>query len=327
GEYEAEKDALMQRLELADDAAARYRLGLLLMLSDAEGAGNALDAATALNPEVATAGSTLKAALHAASGERDAAKRMVLIGRSLGLVEEWALAAQAFRHAAEADAGNAEARAWLGEALQHLDQDGRADLDAALSLGWDSSVVHTLRGLYWRRQGNLGLSLAEYSRAAQLEPGNAGLQSLVGEAQAASGDLVAALDAYQNAVELAPLESTYWRVLALFCADNGVQVLDLGVAAGLKAVELAPGDPHALDALGWTYSQAGYLTKAEQSLLQALEEAPDFAPAHLHLGTTYLRWGQNNLALEHWNEAVRIDGDGAVGQVAAQMLNAYFPKP
>jgi len=327
GEYEAEQAVLMQRLELGDDAAARYRLGLLLMFSDAEGAMNALDAATALNPEVASAATTLKAALHAAAGERDAAKRMVLIGRSLGLVEEWALATRAFRLGVEGDAGNAEARAWLGEALQHLDQDGRADLDAALSLGWDSSVVHTLRGLYWRRQGKLGLSLAEYSRAAQLEPRNAGLQALVGEAQAASGDLVAALAAYQTAVELAPLESTYWRLLALFCADNGVQALDVGVAAGLKAVELAPGDPQALDALGWSYSQAGYLFKAEQPLLQALEEEPDYAPAQLHLGTTYLRWGQNELALQHWNEAARIDGDGAVGQAATQMLEAYFPQP
>ena len=94
---------------------------------------------------------------------------------------------------------------------------------------------------------------------------------MLGEAYAASGDLVAALEAYEDAVELAPQESTYWRLLALFSAENEVQVLDVGVAAGLKAVELAPRDPQALDALGWAYAQAGYLIKAEEALLRALD--------------------------------------------------------
>jgi len=172
----------------------------------------------------------------------------------------------------------------------------------------------------------MGLSIVEYSRAAQLEPQNAALQSLAGEAYAASGDLVSALGAYQNAVELAPSESTYWRLLARFCADNEVQVLDVGIAAGLKAVELAPKDPQALDALGWAYAQAGYLFKAEESLLQALDRNPDFPLAHLHLGLTYLRWGQNQLALEHWTKAVQLDAGGATGTTASELLQSYFPQ-
>ena len=326
GQYESEQAMLSKRLALGEDAAAYYRLGLLLMLSDARQARSALEVATALNPDVRPAARTLTAALGAAENESDLAGRMVVIGRSLGLVEEWAIAQRAFTIAVEADEGNAEALAWRGEALQHLDEDGRPDLDAALYKDWNSSVVHTLRGLYWRRQGNLGMSLAEYSRAAQLEPRNAALQSLVGEAQVANGDLVAALAAYEAAVELAPDESTYWRLLALFCADNSVQVLDVGVAAGLKAVELAPSDPQALDALGWAYAQAGYLHKAEEALLKALAANPDFAAAHVHLGLTYMRWGQNDKAREHWSRAAQIDGNGAVGEYAGQLLNTYFPQ-
>jgi tetratricopeptide (TPR) repeat protein len=326
GDYESEQAALSKRLARGGDAAAFYRLGLLLMLSDAGQARAALEAATALNPDVRPAARTLTAALGAAASESDFAERMVVIGRSLGLVQEWAIARRAFTIAVEADERNAEALAWRGEALQHLDEDGRPDLDAALARGWDSSVVHTLRGLYWRRQGNLGMSLAEYARASQLEPGNAALQSLVGEAHVANGDLVAALAAYETAVELAPEESTYWRLLALFCADNNVQVLEVGVAAGLKAVELAPSDSQALDALGWAYAQAGYLHKAEEALVKALAANPVSAPAHLHLGLTYMRWGQNDKALEHWSRAAQIDGGGAVGVYASQLLNTYFPQ-
>ena len=57
--------------------------------------------------------------------ERGDSARLVVIGRSLGLVEEWALAARAFNEAVQADDSNAEARAWLGEARQHIDEDGR----------------------------------------------------------------------------------------------------------------------------------------------------------------------------------------------------------
>jgi tetratricopeptide (TPR) repeat protein len=325
GDFAAEEAALRRRLSLADDAAAQYRLGLLLMLTDAQGAREALQSAAALNQEVLPAATTLRAALSAAAVEDDHAGQMVVIGRSLGLVEEWSLAANAFASAVEADSTNAEARAWLGEARQHLSQDGRPDLDAAASMDPGSTVVHTLRGLYWRRQGNLSQSLMEYLRAVELEPRNAALQSLAGEAYTASGDLVGALTAYQTAVELAPRDSTYWSQLALFCADNGVQVLDLGVEAGLKAVELAPRDSRALDALGWAYAQGGYLTKAEQALLQALESQPANALAHLHLGLTYMRWGQGQLAMQHLQQAVQSDDGGAAGQAAAELLRTYFP--
>jgi tetratricopeptide (TPR) repeat protein len=300
---------------------------LLLMLSDSDRAAQEIGAAATLDADVGPAAATLQAALHASSLESDPARRFVVLGRSLGLVEEWGLAARAFDKAAQADPRNAEARAWLGEAKQHVGEDGRPDLDAALKLGPRQTVVHTLRGIYWRRQGNQALSFAEYSRAARLEPENPALQSLLGEAHASSGDLVAALEAYQNAVELAPSESTYWRLLALFCADNDVRVLDIGLAAALKAVELAPKDPQALDVLGWTYAQAGYLSKSEQALLQAIDAAPNLASAHLHLGLTYLRWGQNDQAFEQWNTATQLDGEGATGQLAAQLLRTYFGTP
>jgi tetratricopeptide (TPR) repeat protein len=101
--------------------------------------------------------------------------------------------------------------------------------------------------------------------------------------------------------------------------------LDVGVAAGLKAVELAPGDAQALDALGWAYAQAGYLSKAEKSLLAAVKEEPDFAMSHLHLGLTYMRWGQNELALQQLSMAAELDANGSVGRSARDLLRTYFP--
>jgi Flp pilus assembly protein TadD len=146
----------------------------------------------------------------------------------------------------------------------------------------------------------------------------------MGEAFAASGDLVAALEAYERAVDLAPAESSYWRLLAVFSAENEVQVLEVGVAAGQKAVELSPKDPQALDALGWAYAQAGYLVKAEDALLKALDQSPQNATAHLHLGIVYLRWGQNALASQQLDRAVQADPGGGAGEAARKLLQMYY---
>ncbi len=64
--------------------------------------------------------------------------------------------------------------------------------------------------------------LAEYLLAAEYEPTNPAWQAEIGNAYIKRGDLVAALAAYQHATELAPNKSTYWSLLAVFCAENSV---------------------------------------------------------------------------------------------------------
>ena len=325
GHYSDEQEALERRLLIQVDPEAHYRLGLLLMFSYPSAAAAQLDDATALNPDVGEAATTLKETLRAADVEANEASRMIVIGRGLGLVQEWPLAARAFRLAVNADERNADGHAWLAEALQQIGEDGYSEIQAALALDPQSTTGHVLAGMYWRRQGKTGLSLAEYSQAAALEPEDGQLQSLLGDAHAANGDLAAAIEAYQRGADLAPQEPEQWRRLAMFSADNAVLVLEVGLPAAEKAVELAPNDARSLDALGWVNAQAGYLFKAEEALLEAIRNNPDSASAQLHLGITYLRRGQNDLAYEHLMRAVALDGEGAIGLQASQLLKAARP--
>ncbi len=325
GDYASEQDILIKRLAVADDASARYRLGLILTLSDADRAQKEFTAASSLDPQFDSVVRTLNTALNIAALEPDSARKLVILGRGLGLVEEWGLAEQAFEQAVGADARNAEAWAWLGEARQHQGQDGSAELDRALSIDPRDTVVRALRGLHWKRLGRYADALNEYLQAAQIEPQNPAWQASIGEAYVQTGDLVSALDAYQKAAALAPNDATYWRLLSMFCADNSLQVMDIGLPAAKKAVELAPQDPQTLDALGWSYMQAGYLYNAEQTLLSAIQIAPDLAIAHFHLAQTYLRKGDNASAFNELNLARQLDENGPVGELASQMLKQYFP--
>jgi len=325
GDYSAEQDALTKRLVLAPDAAADYRLGLLLMLSDSSRAYQQLSAASALDHQFDSAVQTLHASITLSEVESHPARRLIDIGRGLGLVEEWALADRAFEDAIADDQHDAEAWAWLGEARQHIDQDGSDALNQALTLDPRDTLVRALRGLYWKRQRKYALALVEYSQAAQLEPANPVWQASLGETYAQNGDLVSALAAYQKATQLAPTDAAYWRLLATFCSDNDIFVLDIGLPAAQQAVQLAPDDPQALDALGWADANAGLFNAAEQNLLQAIKLAPDLAIAHLHLAQTYLRIGDRASATAELKLAIQSDPNGSAGQFAAQVLKQYFP--
>jgi tetratricopeptide (TPR) repeat protein len=241
-------------------------------------------------------------------------------------VNDWWLAQAAFQQATSSGPNSAQAWAWLGEAQQQTSTgDGRSALDRALSLGPQDTLVRALRGLYWKRHGQYGAELLEYKAAAGLEPGNPQWQTALGEAYSLAGDQVSALAAYQKATALAPDNATYWRLLAAFSAENSVRVLDVGVPAAQRAVELAPEDPQAQDALGWAFAQAGLLYKAQQALTEAATLAPDLALPHLHLAEVALRSGDQVAAQRELKLTQQLDPDGPFGALAGQLRAKYFP--
>jgi len=305
-----------------DDASARYRLGLLLTLSDPEKALSELMSASQLDPRLDPAVQTLRTALNQASLSDSLSGRSVIIGRGLGLVQEWPLARAAFEEAVELDGQNAEAWAWLGEAIQHTGPSGggSVELDQALDLNPDSAVVRGLRGLHFQRTGNFRQALAEFQAAARLEPENPAWLVSLGESHSKLGDLILALDAYRTATRLAPEDAGYWRLLAIFCAQNNVNVKDVGIPAAQKAVALARDDPASLDVLGWLLLLDARYEEAERMLVRALELDPAYAPAHLHLGMLHLQMDERATAYDHLVQA-RDLGDSE----AEMLLQQYFP--
>lgn len=326
GELEAEQSALENQLRLdSSDAYAHYRLGLLLTLSAPAQADEELNLAASLNPETASAVQTLRAALSFSSAQADASFAKVTIGRALALVGEWELSQSAFEQATELNEKNAEAWAWLGEAHQQLGQDGRAALDQALRIDHTSINVRALRALYWTRQKKYEQALAEYLLAAEFDPQNPRWQMSLGETYAILGDLVSALTAYQKAVELAPTDAIYWRALAMFCAEKGVHVEEIGLPAAQQAILLSPDDPQSLDALGFVYFSTGRFANAEQTLMQAIDKNATYYPAHIHLAMNHLAQGNRSAAFNSLTFVRDSDTSGLYGETAAQLLAQYFP--
>ena len=303
-----------------EDADARYRLGLLLALSDPDRASAELLSASGQNPELDPAVQTLRTALNLASIEESASARSVIIGRGLALVNEWRLARIAFEEASRLDENNAEAWAWLGEANQQIGLEGSEQLERAFGLNPDSSTVRGLRGLYYQRTGNYREALTEFQTAAALEPENGMWHISLGETHAKLGDLIRALEAYQKATAFAPEDPGYWRLLAIFCAQNNVNVRDVGVPAAQKAVVLDGNNPASLDILGWLLTLDARYEEAERMLNRALELDPQNSSAHLHLGMLYLQLTNRDLAYDHLIRARDLGN-----KEAEMVLGQYFP--
>lgn len=321
GDYAKAAEYLQNYVVLhADDASAAYRLGLLLTLTDSSRALSELIHASQLDPQFDPAVETLRSALNLASLSDSPSTRRVLTGRGLALVQEWELARAAFESAIEADESNAEAWAWLGESKQQLDEDGRAELDRALTLNPDSSTVRGLRGLYFQRTSNFREALPEFQAAANLDPKNPAWQVSIGETYSKLGDLIRALQAYQTATSLAPEDPQYWRLLALFCAQNNVNVKDIGILAAEKTVILTKNDAASLDLLGWLLMLDARYEDSERQLLRAIEADPQSASAHFHLGMLYMEKQDRMSAYDHFLKSRDL------GSTDAQVvLNQYFP--
>ena len=321
GDYQKAADALKRYVSIhSEDASTRYRLGLLLTLSDQSASLSELISASQLDPELDSVTQTLRTALNLASLEEEPSDQFVVIGRGLGLLEEWSLARAAFEKAVKADENNAEAWAWLDEANHHLGQDESAGLDRALSLAPNSATVRGLRGLYFQRSGNFRQALEEFEVAARLEPDNPAWQVSIGETYSKLGDLIRALEAYQQATTLAPEDANYWRLLALFCAQNGVYIKDVGVPAAQRVVISSKDDPAAQDLLGWLLLLDLRYDSAERHLLRALELDSQNASVHLHLALVYLQREDRVAAFDHLVLARDLGN-----KEAEALLKQYFP--
>ena len=328
GNQDAEKKALEDWLgferETEKAAPFHYRLGLLLILDDPEKALDELTLAARLDEKFAPVVETLSASLHLTLLENDPAESTILLGRGLALAEEWELAENVFYTATQAHPENASAWAWLGEAKQHLGVYALPDLDTALNLQRGSTLVRSLRGLYWQRQGDFSEALIEFQAVAALEPENPNWQAALGEVYANAGDLPPALAAYSNAVELSPDDPHYRHQLALFSVQYGVDVENIGLPAAEKIVSLYPDNANYANTLGWIYFSLDQVEDAENELLRALELEPDLGAAHLHLGVLYLKYNHLDLAHESLLQAIEHSSGTSIEEQAKNLLAQYF---
>jgi tetratricopeptide (TPR) repeat protein len=313
-----------------DDAGWQYQLGLVWAATQPEEALPFLSRAAKLDPALGEQTSRLAQNIRIARLKDDPAYTLLEAGRALGAMNEWELAAEAFRRATQTHPDYAEAWAYMGEARQQLPEaqatgDGLAELEHALQLDPESLSAHLFLSLYWQRQGQLDQALDYLDKAATLYPDHPALQTEIGHVLALQGDLEAAQQAYQQAIELAPQDPAYYRLLAAFCLEHNYQLSQTGLPAARWGLLLAPNDPASLDMLGQVLLELGDTDSAKRFFERAILQQAEYAPAHLHLGLIYIDQGDRQAAYEKFHQVLSLAPGTTIADQAQRLLDNYFP--
>lgn len=306
-----------------ENAQVLYRYGLALSVVQPEQALPYLLDAAQKDSQYLDAVQMVRRGLGLAVNAAEPAYGWLMIGRSLGAINQWDLALRAFQQAVNAEPDYAEAWAFLGEAKYHLTATGKTELDRANQLKPDSTVVQALYALYWRRQGNPKQAVPYLEAIARQEPQEPVWQVELGNTWAEIGDLETAQGFYLKAINLSPQSAVYWQALANFSVNYQVDVRGLGLPAARKAVQLAPDDAAALDVMGWTMASLGDLTSAERFLQRALAKDAAYSLANLHLGQVYLQQNPDRAYL-FLRRAADLEGESQVGKIAQRLLKRYY---
>jgi tetratricopeptide (TPR) repeat protein len=247
-------------------------------------------------------------------------------GQALAAINQWSLAAYAFEKAVFLRQDYQEAWIYWGEALQHVEdpnEDPLQVLETGLALDEDSPLANLFLGLYWQRQGSHLTALVHFELVETLWPDNPDVLVESGKSLAASGDLQTALEKYQAAVELAPLEGTYYIQLAEFCILYNYQVKEVGLPAGRVAVQLKPEDPGSLDLLGQVLLALEDELNAVKLFQDALEIDPEYAPALFHLGIYYSAHDDADAAIYYLEQALVFSENPSLSDQVERLMASY----
>jgi Flp pilus assembly protein TadD len=135
------------------------------------------------------------------------------------------------------------------------------------------------------------------------------------------GDLAGAEEWLHIAVDLAPTDARWYRVLAAFYADSGFQLDARGHAFIEEAAQLAPGDPDVQASLGWSYYQLGQYDRAYETLNDAISLDPHHPRARYDWGVVLEYFGDRTGASDaYWFVVEEVGPDSGFGLLAMRGL-------
>jgi len=225
-----------------DIAQTNYELGMLLAVQNPDSAPPYLLQAVELDPKKIDAG-TLAFIIQRALPYKNPTYTLMAVGRELARQDRWDLSARVFRRATEIQPDYGESWTFLGEALQHLDDDAYDDayenalaaLETALALEPNSLSANILMALYWKRAGDPVQHFQYLTKAANINPENPAVLVDLGEASAILGDLETGYLYHRKAIELTYDDPAYMYNLVRFCIRYNYHLREIALPKARQA--------------------------------------------------------------------------------------------
>ena len=168
-----------------------------------------------------------------------------------------------------------------------------------------TSVALNRSGMKYFEDGYYDQARAEFARAVAENPQNATYMSNLAHATEKSGDLAAAEQIYQYALNADPGHQPAYHGLADLLVTQGRNGEAAQILQRWAATEPYRAEPHV--EMAWLQRQLGDPVAASQSLQQALNVNPAAPNALTHLGQYYEDMGQKQTALNLYQQSVQTD--------------------
>lgn len=309
-----------------DNIPALYQWGLWLSPTDQAAAASVLTRA-AVDQDFASAAQTVLVALDAYRSyvPTEAHTRLGVALVGLG---EWPFAERVLQMALDANSVNPAARAYLGFVRDQQGRDGLPDIQAALAMSPNDPLIYYLLGQHWRRWQDYHTANQAFVQAYWLAPDNPALAAEVGASWQDLGEMDQAETWFQTAVDLAPQDIRWKRLMAAFYADTGFQVEARGRAFVESASQLDPNDPDLRTSLGWVYYLAGDTGRAYQELSAAVGLNPRHVRSRYYFAVLLEYRGDKQGAADSYSFVVQAEGsDQGFGLKAARALQRLGVSP
>jgi cytochrome c-type biogenesis protein CcmH/NrfG len=242
------------------------------------------------------------------------------MGRTFFKHGEYEDAARALGRSLQTRPGESNLRAYYGYALDRLGEDGLEHLLAAVDDNPGEVIPRLLLGMHWREAGEYASALAQFERAASLDPDNPAVAAELGATYFASGDVRSAIAAYRIAANLARNDPGFWLVLAEFSSLNQIDVASMGIPAARNALALNSGDVTASSALGYAHLISGDPLLGSRLLRRSIRRDPDHPAVQYYYALSMQLAGDSEAARSAFKRVMGLDQDGAYGQLAARYL-------
>jgi spermidine synthase len=193
---------------------------------------------------------------------------------------------------------------------------GKALADNRLGDSW---IAYDGLGVAYLSRGQYDEARRHLEASVRLNPYHADGYFNLGEAFAASGDLAAAAQNYEKALDLEPDDAVTANNLAWLYAVQGVN-LDRALELATFAAGRARNAGY-LDTLGWVRFKRGELDQAQASLEEALDIDKDRVESIYHLARVDLGKGERGRAQDLLRRVIELDPGGTFAAEAGVMLN------
>ena len=184
-----------------------------------------------------------------------------------------------------------------------------ADWTKAIDLDPEDAGVYRNRGTAYLFKGDFDSAIQDLNKAIDLDPEEAGVYNNRGLAYTGKSDFDLAIQDHSKAIDLAPEDANAYNNRGLACA--GKSDFDSAIQDFNKAIDLDPEYAGAYNNRGHAYTGKSDFDLAIQDYSKAIDLASEDAGAYSNRGTAYYRKGDFDSAIQDLNKAIDLDPEDA----------------